>query len=439
MSHVPPHDLGAEQAVLGAMMLSRQAAADGVQKLREHDFYRPAHASIFAAITAAWSQREPCDAIAVAARLDEAGELARIGGAPYLHTLVESVPVAANLGYYARIVATRAHSRRLLEYGTRVAQMALEPGVDPGEVAAHAAKLLADSGESRETTGLIPLADILNPALSKIEAASKQGKFPGLATGLGILDDATGGLRGGQLVIVAGRPGMGKSVLGVDLARYASTKLRKQVAMFSLEMGRDEIVNRMLAAELNINLADITKGDLDDRQWAAISRKVGEIESSPLYIDDSAPLTMPQIVARSRRLHARTPLSLIVVDYLQLLETGRRSESRQLDVSEISRGLKLLAKELDVPVVAAAQLNRGVEQRQDKRPNLSDLRESGALENDADVVIMLYRPAYYEPKTDRGCEIDLNLAKNRHGPQGTITAHAEFEYARIVDRLEEHR
>lgn len=428
---VPPHDLGAEQCALGSMMLSTAAAAHVVELLRAEDFYRPVHATVFTAISDAVAAREPVDAYAVAARLDTMGELARVGGAPYLHDLISSVPTAASAGWYARIIADRARMRRLIEAGMRITELGYDLEREPDQAAALASKHLGDATEQRSSADLVPLGDIVGPAMDAIEAASKDGLMPGIPTGIDALDDTTGGLRSGQLVVVAGRPGMGKSVIGVELARRCAVIDGKPAAVFSLEMSRNEVVHRLIAAHAGIPIASITKGHLSQRDWDKVATVSGRISNAPLYIDDSAPLTLPDIVARSRRLHARTPLRLVVVDYLQLVTMGRKVENRQQEVAEISRGLKLLAKELHCPVVAAAQLNRLTEQRQDKRPHLSDLRESGAVEQDSDVVLLLYREQYYNAATPRGNEIDLILAKHRNGPTGTVVAHAEFEYARV--------
>lgn len=434
MSQPPPNDHGAEQCVLGAMMLNPAAAARAIETLGADDFYRPTHGTIFTAVAAALEAREPTDPLAVAARLDQAGELERIGGAPYLHDLVALVPAAAQVGWYAQVVADRAAHRRLIGAGMGIVQLGYDIDRDPGDAAALAGKLLADATNQRSRSDLVPLGDIIPAGLDAIEAAGNQGRMPGLATGIDMLDETTGGLRPGQLVVVAGRPGMGKSILGVELARQAALLNNRAAAVFSLEMSRNEVFHRLISAHAKIPLAAITKGHLSQQDWDKVSAVSGRISNAPLFIDDSAPLSLPDVVARSRRLHARTPLSLVVVDYLQLMTMGRKVENRQQEVAEISRGLKLLAKELHCPVLAAAQLNRLSEQRSDKRPHLADLRESGAVEQDADLVLLLYREQYYNAATPRGNEIDLILAKHRNGPTGVVIAHAEFEYARLKNK-----
>lgn len=428
---IQPHDLGAEQVVLGAMMLSPSAATRASEILSAQDFYRPAHAIVFTAISDAVLGREPTDPVAIAARLTESGELSRAGGAPGLHDLVAAVPIAANVGHYARIVSDRARMRALMDAGVKITQLGSDLDREPGDAAALAAKVLADASTTRSKSSLVPIGDILGGAMDAIDAASKGGECPGLPTGITALDRTMGGLRPGQLIVIAGRPGMGKSILGVEWARHAAMNLKRPVALFSLEMSRNEVANRLISAQTEIPLGKLTNGALSQHDWDIVATVSGRISAAPLFIDDSAPLSLGDLVARARRLHAQRPLSLVVVDYLQLMTLGRKAESRQQEVAEISRGLKLLAKELQCPVVAAAQLNRGVEQRQDKRPHLSDLRESGAVEQDSDAVILLYRERYYDDKTKRGNEIDLILAKHRNGPTGHTVAFTQFEYARL--------
>lgn len=435
MTREQPHDDGAEACVLGSMMLSPAAAAAVTDVLAVEDFYRPANATIFNVLFGAVLGRQPTDPSAIASVLDELGELQRVGGLDYLHTLIASVPTAGSATWYARIVADRASMRRLIEAGTKVVQIGYEIDRDPAEAAALAGSFLSTATPNRSRADLVPWSEIVDPATRAIETAGRSGRTPGVPTGIAALDHMTGGLHPGQLVIVAGRPGMGKSILGVEIARAAAIHRDERVAVFSLEMSREEIFNRVAAAETTTSLARITRGELNDTEWSAIVDCTARTEKAPLYIDDSAPMTLAEIVSRARRLHARKKLRLVVVDYLQLLTTGRRrgDTNREQEVSEMSRGLKLLAKELGCPVIAAAQLNRNVEARADKRPMLSDLRESGSVEQDADIVIMLYREAYYNAKTSRPRELELIVAKNRHGPKGMVVGHAQFEYGRILD------
>jgi replicative DNA helicase len=378
----PPQDLAAEQSVLGGMLLSKDAIADVLERLRPGDFYRPAHQNVYDAVLDLYGRGEPADAVTVAAELDRRGLLRRIGGAPYLHTLISTVPTAANAGYYAGIVAEKALLRRLVEAGTRVVQYgyAGAEGADVTEVVDRAQAEIYDVAERRTSEDFVPLEDLLQPTMDEIDAiASSGGLARGVPTGFSELDEVTNGLHPGQMIIVAARPGVGKSTLGLDLMRSCSIKHRLASVIFSLEMSKSEIVMRLLSAEAKIKLADMRSGRMSDEDWTRLARRMSEISEAPLYIDDSPNLTMMEIRAKARRLRQKADLRLIVVDYMQLMTSGKKHESRQVEVSEFSRHLKLLAKELEVPVVAISQLNRGPEQRTDKKPMLADLRESGCL------------------------------------------------------------
>ncbi|MCB1289664.1 MAG: replicative DNA helicase, partial [Mycobacterium sp.] len=387
----PPQDLAAEQSVLGGMLLSKDAIADVLERLRPGDFYRPAHQNVYDAILDLYGRGEPADAVTVAAELDRRGLLRRIGGAPYLHTLISTVPTAANAGYYAGIVAEKALLRRLVEAGTRVVQYgyAGAEGVDVNEVVDRAQAEIYDVTERRTAEDFVPLEALLQPTMDEIDAIASQGGISrGVPTGFTELDELTNGLHGGQMIVIAARPGMGKSTLGLDFLRSCSIKNRLSSVVFSLEMSKSEIVMRLLSAEAKIKLADMRSGRMSDDDWTRLARRMSEISEAPLYIDDSPNLTMMEIRAKARRLKQKSDLRLVVIDYLQLMTSGKKVESRQQEVSEFSRQLKLLAKELEVPVVAMSQLNRGPEQRTDKKPMLADLRESGAIEQDADMVIL---------------------------------------------------
>nr|WP_253672266.1 replicative DNA helicase [Streptoalloteichus tenebrarius] len=433
---MPPQDLAAEQSVLGGMMLSKDAIADVVEVLRPGDFYRPAHQAIYDCILDLYGRGEPADAITVSAELERRGELLRVGGAPYMHTLIATVPTAANAGYYAEIVAEKAVLRRLVEAGTRIVQLGYhgQDGADIDEVVDRAQAAIYEVTERRTSEDYVALEDLLQPTMDEIDAiASRGGVSLGIPTGFTDLDAVTNGLHPGQMIIVAARPGVGKSTLGLDFARSCSIKHGMASVIFSLEMSRIEIVMRMLSAEARIRLADMRSGRMSDDDWTRLARRMSEISEAPLFVDDSPNLTMMEIRAKARRLKQRHDLKLVVVDYMQLLTSGKRVESRQQEVSEFSRNLKLLAKELEVPVIAISQLNRGPEQRTDKRPMLADLRESGSLEQDADMVILIHRPDAWERDDPRMGEADLILAKHRAGPTATITVAHQLHYSRFTD------
>jgi replicative DNA helicase len=435
LDRTPPNNAAAERVVIGAMMLSSDASADVIEILHADDFYRPVHASIYAAICTLYTRGEPTDPVAVTGQLLTTGDLQRAGGAPYLHECVTDVPVTASAGWYARQVAETAGRRRLLEVGGKILQLAAAPDIEYTSAVDQAGAAFYDATTRHDTGELKPLAQLLAPALAEIrEHAEHRGELRGLATGFSDLDRLTGGLRAGQFIVVAGRPGMGKSVLGVDIARNVALREKKPVAFFSLEMSEQELVTRILAAEARVPLHVFNSGHLGDVEWSKLEVAQTRLEEAPLHIDESSGLTMTEIRSRARRLAQRRGLDLVIVDYLQLMQpSGRRVENRQQEVAEITRGMKLLAKELQVPVIAIAQLNRGVEQRSDKTPLLSDLRESGAIEQDADIVIFVHRDDYYDKGSARAGEADFIVAKHRGGAIDTVTVAAQLAFARFVD------
>ncbi len=431
---MPPSDNSAEQSVLGSMLLSKDAIADVVETIRGTDFYRPAHETIFDAMIDLYGRGEPVDPVTTSAELSRRGELVRVGGAPYLHTLSASVPIAANASYYAEIVRDKAILRRLVDAGTRIAQMGYAGEGQVDDVVDRAQVEVYNVTDKRTSEDYAPLSAIMESALDEIEAISnRDGQMVGVPTGFADLDELTNGLHPGQMVIVAARPAMGKSTLGLDLCRSASIHHNMASVIFSLEMTRNEITMRLLSAEARIPLNHMRNGHMNDEDWAKLARKMGEVSSAPLFIDDSPNMTMMEIRAKARRLKQRHDLRLIVIDYMQLMTSGKKVESRQLEVSEFSRQIKLLAKELEIPVVALSQLNRGPEQRSDKRPMLSDLRESGSLEQDADMVVLLHRDDAYERESTRPGEADLIVAKHRNGPTRDITVAFQGHYSRFVD------
>jgi replicative DNA helicase len=427
----PPQDLVAEQGVLGGMLLSKDAIADVVEIIRDRDFYRPAHELIYDAILDLYGRGEPADPVTVAAELTKRGEIARAGGAPYLHTLISSVPTAANASYYARIVADHAIMRRLVEAGTKIVQLGYSKEGDVDDLVNNAQAEVYSVTEHRTSEDYIQLSELLPQALDEIEAINSGVKGEGIKSGFKDLDNLTNGFHAGNMIVLAARPAVGKSTLGLDIARAASIRDGNTSVIFSLEMSRSEITMRMLSAEARVPLNNIRSGNLTDDEWGRLAKRMGEISNAPLFIDDSPNLSLMEIRAKARRLKQRHDLKLIIIDYLQLMTSGKRVENRQQEVSEFSRNLKLLAKELDVPVIAISQLNRSPEQRSDKKPMLSDLRESGSIEQDADVVILLHREDMYSDV--RSGEADLHVAKHRNGPTKTITVSAQLHFSRFVD------
>lgn len=424
---MPPQDLNAEQSVLGGMLLSKDAIADCVEALKSTDFYRPAHELIYDAVLSLYGRGEPADAITVSDELTKRGDLARIGGQAYLHQLISAVPTAANAGYYAQIVAERATLRRLVEAGTRIVQMGYgQGGGDVEEIVNAAQAEVYSVADKRGGEDYHLLRDLLEPTYDEIEAAGgASGEMAGVPTGFTELDELTNGLHAGQMIVIAARPAVGKSTLALDFVRAAAIKHKQAAVIFSLEMSRSEITMRLISAEAGINLSKIRRGKLEDRDWEKLARLASDFDTAPLFIDDSPNMSLMEIRAKCRRLKQKNNLKLVVIDYLQLMSSGKRVESRQQEVSEFSRALKLLAKELEVPVIALSQLNRGPEQRTDKKPQVSDLRESGCLT--ADTRIM---------RADTGAETTIGaLAADR---SRDVPVWALDESLRYVPRLMTH-
>jgi replicative DNA helicase len=394
----PPHDVAAEQCVLGGMLLSKDAISDVIEVIRPHDHYRPAHQVIHETILDLYGRGEPADAITVANELTRRGEINRVGGAPYLHTLIASVPTAANAGYYARIVRERAILRRLVEAGTRIVQFGYAGDANADDLVDRAQAEVYSITDQRGTEDYHSLADIMPGALDEIEAiGSRGGAMTGVPTGFADLDALTNGLHPGQMIVIAARPAVGKSTLALDFARAAAIKGGLTTAFFSLEMGRNEITMRLLSAEARVPLHTMRTGQMSDDDWTRLARRMSEVADAPLFIDDSPNMSLMEIRAKCRRLKQRHDLRFVIIDYLQLMSSPKRTENRQQEVSEMSRSLKLLAKEVDVPVIALSQLNRGPEQRTDKKPLLSDLRESGCLTGDTRIL-----------RADTGAEVTLS-------------------------------
>jgi replicative DNA helicase len=604
----PPHDVAAEQCVLGGMLLSKDAISDVIEVIRPTDHYRPAHQLIHEAILDLYGRGEPADAITVANELTRRGEIARVGGGPYLHTLIASVPTAANAGYYARIVRERAILRRLVEAGTRIVQFGYAGEADADDLVDRAQAEVYAVTDRRTSEDYHSLSEIMPGALDEIEAiGSRGGVLTGVPTGFSDLDSLTNGLHPGQMIVIAARPAVGKalaldtplptptgwttmgevrvgdhligadgkptqvvaatevmhgrpcyevefddgeviiadenhqwltwnsprgfsglvppqvvttgaiartlrrdmalrrsnhavaltapierpvssrpvpgrslgpvpgehprwryiadvravpsrpvrcvevdskdhlylagrgmipthnSTLALDFARAAAIKHNLATVLFSLEMGRNEITMRLLSAEARVPLSTMRTGQMNDDDWARLARRMSEVADAPLFIDDSPNMSLMEIRAKCRRLKQRNDLKFVIIDYLQLMSSPKRVENRQQEVSEMSRSLKLLAKELEVPVIALSQLNRGPEQRTDKKPLLSDLRESGSIEQDSDVVILLHREDMYERESPRAGEADLIVAKHRNGPTMTVTVAFQGHYSRFVD------
>ena len=419
---VPPHDLRAEEAVLGAALLSRAALAEIVEIVNAEDFYRGAHRTIYESITELFARGDSIDPITVANRLKGIGKLDDVGGASALHDLYAGVPTAANAVYYGRIVAEMAVLRRLIDAGTEVVKLGYDGGEDVNLIVDRAESIVFQAAMRREGRDVALLKTLLNESFARIEQRHlQQSEVTGLATGFDDLDRKTAGLQPQDLIIIAARPSMGKSALALGIARYVTVKLNRPVVLFSLEMSKSELADRLLSSEAGVDSSKIRTGrNLQDGDWVALADALGVLDNAPLFIDESSNLTLMEIRSKCRRLQQKHGLDLVIVDYLQLMESHHRVDNRQVEVSEFSRGLKMLAKELDVPVIALSQLSRQTEGRTDKRPQLSDLRDSGAIEQDADIVAFIYREEVYDPDTERKGEAELIIAKHRNGPTGKV-------------------
>ncbi|MEW1723885.1 replicative DNA helicase [Streptomyces sp. NPDC093109] len=431
---VPPHSREAEMSVLGSMMLSRSAAIDCQDIVKEEDYYWPLHATVHQVIVELHSQEQPCDPIQLGAELQRRGELSRVGGASYLHALVQSVDTPASAVYHAEIVRERGILRRLIEAGISITQAGFAAEGEIDDIVADAAAKIAAvvEGTGKEDDFVLP-AQTLEHTLDLVDKAKNGSGVTGISTGFTDLDSLTSGLQPGQMIVVAGRPGMGKSTFAMDVARSCAVKHNVPAAFISLEMGVDELNMRLLSAEAKVALHHLRNGTTTDDDWTRLARATPRISEAPLYINESAN-TLGAIQAKLRRLKSRRPdLGLVVIDYLQLMTVGHRPESREREVAEISTSIKRLAKELQVPIIALAQLNRGPELRADKRPTKADLRESGSLEQDADIVALLHREDAYEKDSPRSGEVDLIIDKHRGGPTATITIANQLHYSRFVD------
>ena len=419
---VPPHNLEAEESLLGAMLLAKDAIATAVETVETADFYKPAHAHLFDAIVTLYGAGEPVDPLTVAEVLRRHDLIDALGGKAAILRIQAATPAASNAGFYARIVADHALLRRLVAVGSEIAELGYTLPDDVTETLDRAESLVFEVANRRQTTSLRGLHATLTDSLAQLEALFEHdGRTTGVPTGFRDLDEVLLGWQPSNLVVVAARPGQGKTAFALGTATHAALHERRPVVFFSLEMGYLELTQRILAAEAGINSRLLRTGRIPESDWTRISSAVARLADAPLFIDDNPHLTVMDMRAKCRRLKAaHGDLGLVVVDYLQLMSTGRRAENRQVEVSELSRGLKVLARDLDVPVIALSQLNRSLEYRADKRPMLADLRESGALEQDADVVAFIYRDDVYNPDSaDKGLA-EIIVAKHRNGPTAKV-------------------
>ena len=430
---VPPQSREAEEAILGALLLDRNAIFKAIELLQPEFFYAEKNAAIFRAMVTLFQRGEAVDIITLTEELRREGSLDRAGGASYLGGLQESVATGAHIEHYARIVSEKATLRRMIEISGEIVESCFEARDEAMDILDRAESSILAVSQGRLRQGFEPINEILKATFQNIQRVyDSKSHITGVATGYDKLDLLTGGLQPSDLLIVAGRPSMGKTSFVLNVAQHAAIEEKKSVAIFSLEMSKEQLVQRLLTAEARIDAHKLRTGNLKDSDWPLLTQAAGQLAEAPIYIDDTPAISVLEMRAKSRRLQAQKGLDLIIIDYLQLARAVSRADNRQQEISEISRGMKALAKELQVPVVALSQLSRALESRTDKRPMLSDLRESGALEQDADVVMFIYRPEVYD-KEDEELEgqAELIIGKQRNGPIGTVPLYFVKEYTRF--------
>lgn len=434
IGRIPPSNIEAEQAALGCMLLDTDAIPTVMEYVKAEDFYREGHREIFEAITDLIEQSEPVDIITVSERLMLRGTLEKAGGLEYLTSISSAVPTTANARHYSRIVEEKSLLRKLVKAASEITNDAYEAAEEVDIIMDKAEKSIFDILEDRSTRGFTHIKDILLDTFSKLEELyNNKGHITGIPTGFTDLDYKLAGLQNSDLILIAARPGMGKTAMGLNIAQYAAVHAKVPVAIFNLEMSKDQVVNRMLCSEVMVDSQKMRTGKLDDEDWQKVARALGPLSEAPIYVDDTAALSVMDIRSKCRKLKLEKNLGLVVIDYLQLMQGRGNNANRQQEVSEISRGLKILAKEINIPIVTLSQLSRGPEARTDHRPMLSDLRESGAIEQDADIVMFLYRDDYYNPDTDKKNVAEVIIAKHRHGSTGTVELRWFGEYTKFAN------
>jgi len=437
---VPPQNLEAEQAVLGSILLEADALITAMELLRPEDFYSVSHQRIFEAMMELNEEGAAIDLVTLTARLRDRDRLEEVGGVSYLARLAGAVPTAANVEYYARIVADKALLRRLIRTATQIASSGYDAEGDVASLLNEAEQRILDISRRHARHGFVSIRDVLLEVFDRVEHLyHHRGGVTGVPSGYPDLDRVTSGFQRSDLIIVAARPAVGKTSFALNIAQNAALRAKETVAVFSLEMSAFQLVQRMICAEANVDSSRLRIGDLKGDDWEKLTMAIGVLSEAQIYIDDTPGISVTDIRAKCRRLKKEKGLGLVVIDYLQLIQTrGRPHENRQQEVSEISRALKQMARELEVPVIALSQLSRGVEQRQDKRPMLSDLRESGSIEQDADVVAFLYRDDYYNQDSEKKNIIEIIIAKHRNGPTGTVELVFLKNYNKFVSLDRKH-
>ncbi|MDQ0508859.1 replicative DNA helicase [Peptoniphilus ivorii] len=434
VGRTPPYDEQAEISVLGAMLLEKSAITTAIEILRVEDFYYDSHKAIYEGILSLYNQNEPADLITLSAFLKKSGQIDAVGGYTYLGRLTTGAGAASNTEAYANIVKEKATLRELIRAGSQIVEDGYRDDDEVGAIIEKAEKTIFDITQDNQRNGLVDMSEVMVDTFTTMqERAANKGGLTGLTTGFIDLDRKLSGLQKADLVLLAARPSMGKTALMVNISTNAAIKAGATVAMFSLEMSRQQLSQRILSSICHVDLMKIISGDLSTEEWTKVIETMTYVNDMHIMIDDTAGISPLEVKAKCRRLKAEKGLDLVVIDYLQLMEVGGRAESRQQEISAISRQLKGIAKELDVPVIALSQLSRAPEMRADHRPILSDLRESGAIEQDADIVMFLYRDEYYNPETEKQGLGEVIIAKHRNGPTGTVELLFKNEYTKFVN------
>jgi replicative DNA helicase len=434
LQRVPPHNIEAEQAVLGALLLAPESFAIVAEILNPEDFYGENHRELYRVLQNLVEEGQPIDLVTVTEELQKKGLLEKVGGASYLASLVGSVPTAANVEYYAQIVAEKSLLRSLITTCTQLAAQGYEEGVEGRDLLDEAERMLLRLSTRRQSRGYRVLKELLVETLEKIEHLYlNKGEVTGIPTGFHDLDRLTSGLQPSDLILIAARPSMGKTSLGLNIAQNVAMKAKIPVGIFSLEMSSEQVVQRLLCAEALVEQQKLRTGYLSEEDWPRLVQAASRLAEAPIFIDDTSSISLLELRSKARRLKIEHNVGLLVIDYLQLMHVGRRVENRVQEISEISRFLKSLARELDIPIIALSQLSRSVEQRADKKPMLSELRESGSLEQDSDVVIFIYRDEYYNPDSDKKGIAEIIVAKQRNGPVGTVELAFLKEFTKFVN------
>ena len=435
LGKVPPHDAEAEQAVLGSMLTDKDAVISAIEVLKEEDFYRTDNRLIYSAILNLYNRAEPIDIITVKAELESLGKFEQVGGMEYLATLPDKVPTTANATKYINIVEEKSTLRSLIKAANEIIDLGYDPTEDVDYVTESAEKKIFNLMQNKDKKSYTPIKDILVDSFTQLEELyNRKQHITGVPTGFTELDNRTAGFHGSDLILIAARPAMGKSAFALNIATNAAVRANVPVMIFSLEMSKEQMVNRILCSEAMVDSNKLRTGKLDEDDWTKLAGKIGQLAEAQIYIDDTPGISVTEIRAKCRKLKLEKGLGMVVIDYLQLVQgTNRRSGTREQEISEISRSLKILAKEIGVPVIALSQLSRAVEQRPDHRPMLSDLRESGAIEQDADIVMFLYRDDYYNQDSEKKNIAEVIIAKHRGGSTGTVELLWLGSYTKFVN------